>query len=126
MIFLSARRKAWLALLGVLASCALVFFVNPSEHTLIPCYFNVLTGYKCAGCGLTRATHHIFHADWLTAFQFNPLVFVVLPLFGYGITRYIMNNAFNYQLPELPQNKTISFIAAVILILFMFLRNVNF
>lgn len=122
---LTARRKAWLSLFGVLASCALVFFVNPSEHTLIPCYFYTLTGYQCAGCGLTRATHHVFHAHWVSAWEFNPLVFIVLPLFGYGFVRYFSHHVFQIELPSFSSNRTLTFLAAAALIVFMIVRNIH-
>ncbi|TMR29466.1 DUF2752 domain-containing protein, partial [Actinomadura geliboluensis] len=42
----------------------------------------------CPGCGLMRLVHALTHGDVATAFGFNPLVFVLLPVFGYLFVRW--------------------------------------
>ncbi|MDI9342367.1 MAG: DUF2752 domain-containing protein [Sediminibacterium sp.] len=37
----------------------------------------------CYGCGITRAVHHAIHFDFKTAYAYNKLVVVVLPLLIY-------------------------------------------
>jgi hypothetical protein len=44
-----------------------------------PCLFHALTGLQCPGCGLTRGLHALLHGDVVTAWRFNPLLFIVLP-----------------------------------------------
>lgn len=52
---------------------------DPSEGgVFLPCPFRELTGWWCPGCGLTRATHHLFRGDVTQAFRYNVLVLVVL------------------------------------------------
>jgi uncharacterized protein DUF2752 len=40
------------------------------------CLFHALTGHPCLTCGATRSAVAFFHAQFLAAFQWNPLAFV--------------------------------------------------
>ena len=61
------------------AGAAYVVAENPSEGgAFLPCPFRTLTGWWCPGCGLTRATHHLFRGDLVQAFRYNLFVLVVL------------------------------------------------
>jgi hypothetical protein len=63
----------------LLAGTAYVVADDPSDGGLfLPCPFRLLTGWWCPGCGLTRATHHLFRGDVVTALRYNLLVVVVL------------------------------------------------
>ena len=42
------------------------------------CVFLALTGHPCMTCGATRSAIAFFHADFLKAWTWNPLVFVTL------------------------------------------------
>jgi hypothetical protein len=58
---------------------AYVTAVDPSDGGgFLPCPFRSLTGWWCPGCGLTRATHHLFRGDVHQALRFNAMVVVVL------------------------------------------------
>jgi len=41
------------------------------------CLFHTITGHPCLTCGATRSAVALFHAQFLTAFKWNPLVFLV-------------------------------------------------
>ena len=45
----------------------------------IPCLFNVLTGLKCTGCGVTRLIVSLFKFDFVAAFWYNPFLFITGP-----------------------------------------------
>ncbi|MFN9582595.1 MAG: DUF2752 domain-containing protein [Bacteroidota bacterium] len=47
------------------------------------CLSVVLFDTTCYGCGMTRAIMHIIHFDFATAWEFNPLAFLVFPLASY-------------------------------------------
>jgi hypothetical protein len=40
------------------------------------CAFHALTGHPCATCGATRSAIAFFHAQFLTAWKWNPLAFL--------------------------------------------------
>ena len=42
------------------------------------CVFLALTGHPCVTCGATRCAIAFFHANFLGAWKWNPLVFVAL------------------------------------------------
>jgi hypothetical protein len=55
--------------------------LDPSGRSLVPpCPFHALTGWWCPGCGMTRATHHLLHADVVGALRYNALLPFVLTL----------------------------------------------
>ncbi|MEJ7798928.1 MAG: DUF2752 domain-containing protein [Ilumatobacter sp.] len=63
----------------LLAGASYVALNDPSSGGLfLPCPFRVLTGWWCPGCGLTRATHHLFHGEIVQALRYNLFVVVIL------------------------------------------------
>lgn len=44
------------------------------------CLSRLLLHVDCPGCGLTRATQHLIHAEWRTALSYNPAVIVTTPI----------------------------------------------
>ena len=52
---------------------------DPSDGGLfLPCPFRALTGSWCPGCGLTRATHHLFRGNLTQALSYNLFVVLIL------------------------------------------------
>lgn len=45
----------------------------------IPCLWKMLIGHNCYGCGLTRAMVALVQLDIKGAYDFNPLIFIILP-----------------------------------------------
>lgn len=66
----------WLSVsLGSLALAASWFALGlPWPH----CMFLAITGHPCVTCGATRSAIAFFHADFWTAWKWNPLVFAAL------------------------------------------------
>lgn len=79
-----ARRFWWvkLGLSGLSATLlGLLFFFNPSQHSFYPfCAFHRMTGMQCPGCGGLRAVHHFLHGEVITAFRYNQLVVLAIPV----------------------------------------------
>jgi hypothetical protein len=44
------------------------------------CISQLLLHKECLGCGITRAVHHFIHLEFQTAWNFNKLVVIVLPI----------------------------------------------
>lgn len=47
------------------------------------CVSVLLFDQECYGCGMTRGIQHLLHLDFLTAYEFNKLSLIVLPLLIY-------------------------------------------
>lgn len=56
------------------------FDPNVAGNPFPPCMFRLLTGYFCAGCGITRALHALVHGDLMAALRFNVLAVGLLAL----------------------------------------------
>jgi hypothetical protein len=56
---------------------------NFLDHGQSICLSKVLLHRECPGCGMGRACMHALHFDWRTAWDYNRLFVVVLPLLAY-------------------------------------------
>lgn len=78
----------------VAASALVLFLFDPRVYHFYPfCFFHKTTGLLCPGCGALRASHQLLHGHLATAFQFNPMLVVFLPLAAawtayYGLQRF--------------------------------------
>ena len=68
-----------LGLLAVLSALVLFLFDPRIYHFYPLCFFHKTTGLLCPGCGALRASHQLLHGHLATAFQFNPMLVVLLP-----------------------------------------------
>lgn len=72
-----------------------VFFLSiyadsPKELPVIgrfSCPFHKLTGYSCAGCGISRAFIAIGHAEFTQALRLNPLAFILFPFLLFRLVK---------------------------------------
>ena len=97
-------RRAWQdvpVLWGVLALFAaaaglVLFCFDPRQYHFYPvCFFHKTTGLLCPGCGALRAMHQLLHGHVATAFRFNPVLIVSLPILGWLGARYVWQKARN-------------------------------
>jgi hypothetical protein len=77
--FQQIKRIGILVFPVVLYLIPVAWFTGP--HTI--CLFKNIFGHECFGCGITRAIISALHFDFTTAFSYNKLVVVVLPLLVY-------------------------------------------
>ncbi len=102
-----------------------LYFVNPSETPLVPCIFNKITGWKCAGCGITRASHQILHGNFEAAWNFNPIIFVTVPVVSYLVFGFILREWFGKQLPTIRMPLWLYIALGITIIIFTVVRNLN-
>lgn len=73
--------------------------INRIYHIGIPCLFYKLTGYKCPGCGVTRALFSLIKGDIKQAIHYNKILIFMLPFiviyFGYKSYLYVMDKKGN-------------------------------
>ena len=66
-----------------LAVGVLIWRFEPRGQFFFPrCWLHETTGLLCPGCGSTRALHALMHGDLRTAWRFNPLAVMAVPLTG--------------------------------------------
>lgn len=76
-------RRVMVAVSGLLLALLALWLLRehgPQAGWLPGCVFHRLTGWHCAGCGMTRATAALTHGDVAAAFRLNAVGMVLLPL----------------------------------------------
>ena len=109
--------------LGLFIILIIYFIFGHFTHLYIPCPFRTILHVWCPGCGITRMIISTFKLDFVTAFRYNQLLFVLTP---FGLVYYI-----NYIYCEIKGKKSwydkldirILYGIIVLLILFGILRN---
>ena len=90
----------------------------------LDCVIYENTGIKCPGCGVTRMCMNILHLDFKTAFSYNQLLFISLPIATIWLivkmVKYIRTGDSDYTIFE----KMCTVIFLVATILFCVFRNV--
>jgi hypothetical protein len=88
------------------------------------CILHHTTGIHCPGCGMTRATHALLTEDILTAFSYNPLGVILLPIALIGLALETIGWIRNTTPPyRLPLGKKGAKVIAISVITFTILRN---
>ena len=86
---LNKRLTALLIWLSIAVGATYLFIFEPGKTGFFPsCPFRLLTGFNCPGCGSTRGLHRLLHGDVVGAFEFNPLMVLMLPFLLYALARY--------------------------------------
>ncbi|MBR3778001.1 MAG: DUF2752 domain-containing protein [Kiritimatiellae bacterium] len=81
-IHIILKRFIALAVLIVSAMSLMVLYnFDPSAYNFYPkCPLFVLTGFKCPGCGVSRAFYQILHGNIWEALRYNPILAVIIPI----------------------------------------------
>lgn len=58
------------------------------------CLITLTTGQECYGCGITRSIMHLIHFDFLTAWNYNKIAFIVLPILCVLYLEMIVRNMY--------------------------------
>lgn len=89
----------------------------------VPCIINLITGYKCPGCGISRMCMALMRLDVNSAYNYNKVLFLLLPIllavFSYQLYRYIRYN--NTKLTKV--QSAILYIAVALLLVWGVVRN---
>lgn len=74
------RLRRMLILCALILGAGLLYAFWCSQTGLsIPCFFYILTGLRCPGCGSTRVCLNLLKLDFSAAFWANPFLFIILP-----------------------------------------------
>lgn len=72
-----------LVIIAALLFVCIYWALDPSQYPFPQCPFYRLTGLKCPGCGSQRALHQLLHFNILSAFKYNALLVVSIPLLAF-------------------------------------------
>lgn len=124
----SAAALPWLVAGCLASTAAYVVIDDPGDGNggLTPCPVRALTGQWCPGCGLTRATHHLFRGNVAQALSFNALVPVVLAALGLLWAIWLMVATGRGVPPFIRQIRPAAYVSAALLLAgFTVLRNLS-
>ena len=108
-----------------LFSISLLFLLLGSTP---PCIFYELTGLYCIGCGTGRALLCLLHGDFFSAFRFQPLLMISLPLIIYYSAKKYIAFVFGHDILPFPKikNRFVGIFILVVIIAYWILRNLPF
>ena len=118
------------ALLAVFVAGGIYFYkvFDPSTSGMpFPkCFFYVLTGYKCPGCGMQRALHQLLNGNLAESVRQNALIYFAIP---YVVVMSVAKKsaAFKEKFPRLSlffNGYRSTLLVAVMVLAFWVLRNV--
>lgn len=117
-------RWVWPVLaITLIASLVMLFRFNPEHHAFYPfCAFHRFTGLQCPGCGGLRAVHHLLHGEVITAFRFNQLFVLSLPLLAWLALRRLLRGPRTQPL-SLRSQAHWAWVALAVIIVFWIVRN---
>ena len=74
------RLKSTLIKYGVIFGIALAYLIFVLCSGIgIPCIFHAITKLECPGCGVTRMILSLVKFDFVSAFHYNPFLFITGP-----------------------------------------------
>ena len=111
-------------IMAVTAVFVLLALVDPMESKWMPrCFFKVVTGYDCPGCGSQRAIHALLHGDVVEALRFNGLLVVALPAILYLIVITLGRKRWE-DLYRRSTSNVVIYATLAVIILWMIVRNI--
>ncbi len=107
---------------------ALVYGIDPGRPGLPTlCPTRLLTGLYCPGCGSTRMIHSLLHLRFFEAFDFNPLMFLLLPFLLYALLSGYLRVVAGRTVLPLPRTPTwAAVVLLVVVVVFTVLRNLPY
>ena len=72
--------RLFLVGLAAVGLYTIVSEMSPTEVSLIPCIFHLVTDVPCPGCGMTRACLALTHGHFADAWHYHPFSFLVIGL----------------------------------------------
>ncbi len=90
--WISTRAQIVLATCACTGASAFLFATDPNHHAFYPqCLLYKMTGFYCAGCGITRGLYALLHGRMLEALHDNALFIGALPLLIYVVGAHVLS-----------------------------------
>jgi len=75
--------KLYLFFLVALPLILIILPANFFDSGQSMCLSIIILDRECYACGMTRAVQHLIHFDFISAYNFNKISFIVVPLLIY-------------------------------------------
>lgn len=99
------------------------FYQEFTADKFLPCWFNVVTGYLCPGCGGTRSFYALMNGDIVSSFKYNAFV-PVMCIFGIIIyCRLFLKIVCNKSIRVFPKSDNFVYIPLAIFLVYFLVRN---
>lgn len=120
------RLKKELKRLAIIVSTGVIYLIFVSVTDIrIPCVFKVITGFDCPACGITRMFVSIAKMDFKTAFSYNSVIFVTLPLIIGCLAFERITHIINGQVSQNRVCKFLLWSEILVLIIYGVIRNIG-
>lgn len=96
--------------------------LDPAQHPFPKCPFYLASGWKCPGCGSQRAIHQLIHLKVESAFEYNALLVLFIPVVSFLIVADAMKSKYP-SLYRISRSPALSWGIPVIILLWWILRN---
>lgn len=99
------------------------FYQGFTADKFLPCWFNVVTGYLCPGCGGTRSFYALMNGDIVSSFKYNAFV-PIMCIFGIIIyCRLFLKIVCNKNIKIFPKSDNFVYIPLAIFLVYFLVRN---
>ena len=105
----------------------IIIYIISNSHllNLVPsCIINNKFNILCPSCGATRCVINIFKFNFINAFLYNPLIFILIIYFVILNFIYIYNTVFNKKIFKFLFSKNIYWLLIIFIIIFTIVRNI--
>lgn len=101
-------------------------YINPSDTVAFPsCPTYTYFHFYCPGCGSQRAVHQLLNLDIIKAWEYNPLLIVLLPFLLYALGVELYNFIFDKKIRiKLFYNNIFVWTLFVVVVLYFIFRNI--
>lgn len=120
--------KKILVILLPILTILLMFIVKTTYAKFIngkflPCWFNLLTGYLCPGCGGTRSFYALMNGDIISSFEYNAFV-PIMAIFSIVLYfRMFEKVVMGKNISILPHNDKWIYIPLIMFLVYFIIRN---
>lgn len=90
----------------------------------IPCIFYRITGFQCPGCGVTRMCLALMRFDFVEAYHYNKLLFIISPVIVFIIAQQIYRYIRFNDTKTTKAQTVILILLVVLLVIWGILRNI--
>lgn len=91
----------------------------------IPCFFYLVTGLYCPGCGVSGLAVNLLELNIYEAFRANPVIFSFIPFFIYFFIVFMYNYIVKGKCKFTKKQNFVLMVMSVVLIIYGILRNIS-